>query len=76
RGGGVAAVVLWWDGDGDVGVETDEVVVRRRLLEYGSRGRGGDDDVVVVVGWMRRRRQGSRGDDVGVVEVTRVVLVI
>ncbi|GKF27702.1 hypothetical protein Tco_0094044, partial [Tanacetum coccineum] len=54
RGGSVATVVLWWDGDSGVGVEKDEVVVRRRLLECGSRGRGGDDDVVVVVGRMRR----------------------
>ncbi|GJZ48616.1 hypothetical protein Tco_0602448 [Tanacetum coccineum] len=45
RGGSVAAVVLWWDGDSGVGVEKDEVVVRCRLLECGSHGRGGDNDV-------------------------------
>ncbi|GJX22564.1 hypothetical protein Tco_0227009 [Tanacetum coccineum] len=70
---GSGGVVMGWrrwhrfgEGDNEVGVERDEVVVRRRLLECGSHGKGGNDDVVVVVGWMRRRRKGSRGDDVGV----------
>ncbi|GKE68350.1 hypothetical protein Tco_1526422, partial [Tanacetum coccineum] len=70
---GSGGVMVGWrrwrrfgEGDNRVGVERDEVVVRRQLLECGSHGRGGNDDVVVVVGWMRRRRQGSCGDDVGV----------